>query len=438
MNISLFSQNLSIFVNTLAVVLLILFIFNQRASRKSQRFLAISGGVSVVLLLIATLVIKRLFTLEDTPHAAYIIFFLIFFTLCLVALNYKSGYKTIALGLTAFATTLIFGFLVVNNYYHYYSTINSIFNTGLVAYGKETSSIFSNKGYSGGNVPSVEQLITGGVNDQGKIYEAAIPSPASHFAARNAIIYLPPAYINHRNDNVRFPVLVLLTGTPGSPTDWTRSIGFGQTMSIFASRHSGVTPIVILADHSGSVWNDTECVDSPRGNVETYLSIDVPNFIKSNFTAAPSPDNWGIGGFSEGGMCAAMLTLRHQDVFRHFLDMSGEPKPNITTVKLTEKTLFGGSKQKLYEHDIDWLLEHSTVNSDITGRFVIGSEDTPLLIKQMRHTYTLAKSKNLNVSMEIIPGGGHSFSIWAQGFKDSLPIISYDLGATTCEVNCRN
>ena len=54
----------------------------------------------------------------------------------------------------------------------------------------------------------------------------------------------------------------------------------------------------------GSFLSDTECVDGPRGNAETYLTVDVPRFAAARLGAERRPATWGIAGFSEGGTCA--------------------------------------------------------------------------------------------------------------------------------------
>lgn len=52
----------------------------------------------------------------------------------------------------------------------------------------------------------------------GEVSKVAIPGAVSGFAAREAEVYLPPAYLS--TPRARLPVLVLLAGQPASPTDW--------------------------------------------------------------------------------------------------------------------------------------------------------------------------------------------------------------------------
>ncbi|HET8993769.1 MAG TPA: esterase, partial [Rhodococcus sp. (in: high G+C Gram-positive bacteria)] len=113
----------------------------------------------------------------------------------------------------------------------------------------------------------------------GAVITAPIPGAASGFEARAANIYLPPAYFT--DPRPELPVLVLLAGQPGSTEDWLIGGRLTQTMDAFAAEHSGLAPIVVLADGTGSEFANPMCVDSHLGNVATYLSVDVPEWVRS-------------------------------------------------------------------------------------------------------------------------------------------------------------
>ena len=118
----------------------------------------------------------------------------------------------------------------------------------------------------------------------------------------------------------------------------------------YAAAHQGWAPILVFADPNGSDVGDTECVDSPQGRAETYLAEDVPADVVALFGSAPP--QWAVAGLSEGGMCAALLTLRRPDVFSAFADFSGEPGPVVGhDKKATMRLLFGGSMDGWRDHD---------------------------------------------------------------------------------------
>lgn len=434
---SLFNQTLFLVINTLAAVSSAAFIWFLRGAANFKRKLIIACGIAVTALIVALLVVNHLFTLQNTPTAAFAVFFGFALLISLVIMHVRDGGKRVGLGILSALFVAILGFLTANNFYHYYPTVGSAFDNNYSLYNSKNAIVTtaSNPHKFQANI-SVEQILNSTQTDNSKIYNAIIPGPVSGFTARQAIIDLPPAYLNNKLQAVHFPVLILLNGAPGSPDEWLHGGNLQAVVDNFSARHDGVAPVIIVPDHSGSFANDTECVDSSRGNIEQYLTIDVPNYIKQNFNVSHDPRNWGIGGSSEGGMCAAMLTLRHQDIYQHFLDVGGEPTPILSSISDTIKTLFNGSKQAFNEHSIDWLLEHRPLDSHVTGQFAIGKDDDKKLVAQMKQTFQIAKSKKLNATLELIPNGGHSWAVVSQSFKDALPALSYYLGATQCETTC--
>src|SRR5437764_834334 len=86
---------------------------------------------------------------------------------------------------------------------------------------------------------------------------------AADTVARPADVYLPPAWF--RPDHPRLPVIMLLHGTPGGPSDWTRSAQADVVADQFAKSRAGMAPVLVFPDANGGPFKDTECVDGPKG-----------------------------------------------------------------------------------------------------------------------------------------------------------------------------
>ena len=97
----------------------------------------------------------------------------------------------------------------------------------------------------------------------GIVEKVSIPGIASHFDARPAQVYLPPAWFVLPHPHL--PVLELLHGTPGTPEDWTRAAGADVVADAWAAAHSGRAPILLLVDENGSFTADTECANGIAG-----------------------------------------------------------------------------------------------------------------------------------------------------------------------------
>jgi S-formylglutathione hydrolase FrmB len=335
-------------------------------------------------------------------------------------------------GITTLAS-LLFVLVLVNSYYRFYPTLYAVFGKSNVQnLGASQDSVaiqYTAKASGTANTSSIEQSLDS-LSKQptsGKVFKLDIPGTTSKFIPRAAYVYEPA--IASTLPNTKLPVIVLSAGFPGIPENWLGS-GLEQTMDAFAEKHKGITPIIFMIDNTGSLTNDTECVNSPHGQVETYMTTDVPNYIKSHFSVSANPANWAIGGLSMGGMCSIMLTLRHPDVYHYFDDIAGEIGPEVGSQQKTIDDLFGGSTAAWTAHQPDLLLKSHTYNG-LGGFFGVGRDDT-LEVTDAEHTlYSDAEQAGVQSVYEDI-AGQHTFDVWQQLFKDSLPWLSNRIGATVC------
>ncbi len=330
--------------------------------------------------------------------------------------NWRRVVSILSIALTAaMAGTLI------NKQYQYYPTVGSLF------------------GVDAQNQVSLKQLEQirakaradngGALPTHGFTIEIPIPGKKSHFVGRDAFVWVPPIWV--ANEKVKLPVIVLLAGIPGQPSDWTRASMADVTARAFADAHHGMAPIIVMPDENGSFTNDTECVNSPKGQAETYVTEDVPNFMRKNFNASTSKGSLAIAGLSEGGMCSLMLTLRHPDEFVAFGDYSGLTSPTVEEAvdpAATIPVLFGGSQTAYNQHDPLFLLRNQRF-PNTAGWFEVGTDDHAPLVAQ-RTLVPLSTSAGILTCSQEVAGAGHTFTLWEDAFRDSLPFLSWRLGLT--------
>ncbi|MEV4153828.1 alpha/beta hydrolase-fold protein [Nocardia salmonicida] len=265
----------------------------------------------------------------------------------------------------------------------------------------------------------------GGLPDGGRMLTATVPPTASGFTAREAQIYLPPAYF--ADPRPLLPVLVLLAGEPGAPQDWFVGGQLAETMDSFARAHSGLAPVVVVADGTGSQLANPLCLDSALGKVATYLAVDVPAWTKANLQIDPDPRSWAVGGLSYGGTCALQLATNYPGVYPTFLDISGQDEPTLGDRQRTVDAAFGGDTAALLRvNPLDLL--RSRTYPDSAGAFVVGAEDE-MYRPQVERMYQAAKDAGMDVRLRILPGG-HNFALWASGLRDQLPWLATRLGLT--------
>ncbi|MFD3462983.1 alpha/beta hydrolase [Nocardia fluminea] len=265
----------------------------------------------------------------------------------------------------------------------------------------------------------------GGLPAGGRVLTATVPPTASGFAARDAQIYLPPAYF--ADPRPLLPVLVLLAGEPGAPQDWFVGGQLAETMDSFARAHNGLAPVVVVADGTGSQLANPLCLDSRLGNVATYLAVDVPTWTRANLQIDPDPRSWAVGGLSYGGTCALQLATNFPAVYPTFLDMSGQDEPTLGDRQRTVDAAFGGDTEALLRaNPLDLL--RSRAYPDSAGAFVVGADDETYR-PQVERMYQAAKDAGMDVRLRILPGG-HNFALWEFGLRDQLPWLATRLGLT--------
>jgi S-formylglutathione hydrolase FrmB len=167
------------------------------------------------------------------------------------------------------------------------------------------------------------------------------------------------------------------------------------------------------------------------GDVETYLTKTVPDFMRKNFNAKAGPGSIAIGGLSEGGTCAVTLALNNfsSKEYAAFASYSGFLSPTYQSdnKQQTTQTLFGGSAASYNAHDPQYLLAHQRYPG-LAGWFEAGAQDAESL-PSARTLHRLALAAGIDDCLAT-PPGAHNFAFWQQAFSDSLPWMSWKLQLT--------
>ena len=262
----------------------------------------------------------------------------------------------------------------------------------------------------------------GGMPAKGTVSEVVIPSSRG-FGARPAWVYLPPAF--HARPRARLPVLVLVAGQPGGTRDWIDAGQLPTMMDRFAREHDGLAPVVVLPDDLGSMLANPLCLDSRLGNVETYLSVDVPNWIRIHLQVADDQRLWAIGGFSQGGTCALQLAVRRPSVYPNFVDISGQREPSLGTRRQTVDRAFGGDSAAFARvNPMDLLAAQRFPAS--AGMIVAGEHDRRYK-PDATAVFEACRRAGMDMRWTELPGG-HTWAVWRPGLRHALPWLAQRLG----------
>lgn len=270
--------------------------------------------------------------------------------------------------------------------------------------------------------PSIEEWTApAGIPAKGSVASVVIPPTVSGFTPRNAVVYLPPAALT--SNPPLLPVLVMLSGQPGSPDAALTAAHLQQSLDDYAAAHQGLAPIVVSPDQLGAPERNPMCVDSPLGNSETYLTVDVPNWITANLPVMAAPEYWGIGGLSQGGTCSIQLGAKHPELFSAILDASGEEGPWLGDEATTIAQGFGGSAAAYAAARPAAILSAKAPYSGSFAVFGVGSNDTAFK-PGVQRLFEAAKAAGMEATYVEAQGSAHDATTWSYVFKVGLGLIA--------------
>ncbi|GAB3577815.1 alpha/beta hydrolase-fold protein [Leifsonia lichenia] len=263
---------------------------------------------------------------------------------------------------------------------------------------------------------------------KGTIGTVRIPATESGFAARKAVVYLPPAALTPKPPVL--PVLYAFSGQPGAPADVFTAGRIGQTMDAFAAAHHGIAPIVVAADQLGGPGRNPMCVDSAKfGNSATYLLKDVPAWIKAHFRVSSDPAAWSVFGYSQGATCAVQFLTGHPTVFGSALASSSELGPTLGDRASTVQSGFGGSVTAFEDAQPAHLMTTHAPYENSMLILGVGQNDA----KYTSFARTLdadATQAGIRTRLLISPGTAHDWNTVRYTLRNGFPLIAAHLGLT--------
>jgi S-formylglutathione hydrolase FrmB len=259
----------------------------------------------------------------------------------------------------------------------------------------------------------------------GAVTQISVPDTASKFGAFEAQVWLPPQYFT--NPRQHFPVVYLLHGNPGQPTDWLTAAGGAATFLDLAN--SGRPVIVVMPeDIQNNVTGDSLCVDTAsQGNAETYLTKDVIAAVDTKLRTQTNAKGRGIGGLSMGGFCALNLGLKHPDLYSAVMDLSGETASDPDTLSGGNQALYGGSDWQAKADANSPIKYVPTLDGSKGPAIYLGSGASDAkVIADMQAIMPKLQSRGFTVEFRQLPGA-HEYTYWTAGLKDGLPWVAQKL-----------
>jgi len=132
---------------------------------------------------------------------------------------------------------------------------------------------------------------------------------------RSFKVYLPPGYVADSAAGRRFPVVYVLHGSPGGPSQITNVGAAGVKLDQLVAAHT-IRPFLLVmpSGGNGTFFHDTEWADTPSGHYESFV-LDVVHAVDARFPTIPQRRFRALAGLSEGAYGALNISLHHLGVF---------------------------------------------------------------------------------------------------------------------------
>ncbi|MFD9124420.1 alpha/beta hydrolase [Kitasatospora sp. NPDC059571] len=327
--------------------------------------------------------------------------------------NWKAWLGRIGAFLATQVTVLVALGLVANAYFGFYTTWGDLLGTGggpgtVVDHqplGMSLSVTGQQKVYSSqGSAP----------DRSGSIEQVRIQGESSGLVGSPAYVYLPPQYFQPAYAHARFPMMLVLSGYPGSAEKLISLLEYPAS-TLKAIQADQLPPTVLVMMRPTVVSNrDTECMDIPGGpQVETFFTRDVPQAMGARYRILDRPDARAAIGDSTGGYCALKFALRKPDSYRSAISLSGYYSAPTDP---TTGDLFGGRPALKRENDLLWRLKN-TPPAPVSLLLATSYDEQNYAATQKMVAAFRAPTRLSTITLDT---GGHNFRTWTREIPPAL------------------
>ena len=306
-----------------------------------------------------------------------------------VALRYRPLAAKLAAAAMSMVLAMSSGVLLVNNHYGYYQTWSQL--------GADLTGSYSTFATS---TASRRATATAG---HGQLIALELHGARSHID-RRGYVYLPPQYFQEQFAHTSFPVVELLHGSPGAPENWLVQFNIVAELNQLLTAHL-IGPMIIVLPSFDDGTHYEECVNAPGALDETYISDDVPEDVRREFRASTVAAEWGIGGYSSGGYCAANLALRDRTNYGAAGIIDGYFRP---IDGLAAAALHGDPKAEAANNPLLTAQHLSSATSPLPALWVAAGSGFARDAKGAQQFIAALRGVE-SVTQISEPGGGHNF-----------------------------
>ncbi|MFI9788203.1 alpha/beta hydrolase [Kitasatospora sp. NPDC051984] len=303
--------------------------------------------------------------------------------------------------------------LVANSYFGFYSTWSDLLGLD----GSPGTVVNHEPGGKAVSVTGEQKMYSsqGSAQDRsGVIQKVEIRGEHSGLTGTPAYVYLPPQYFQPAYAGTKFPMLLALSGYPGTPEKLISLLQYPAS-TLKAIEAKEMPPTVLVMMRPTLVANrDTECMDVPNGpQAETFFTEDLPKAMSTAYRIDDRPEARAVIGDSTGGYCAVKFAVRKPDSYRAAIALSGYYEVHNDP---TTGDLFGGSAEVKQDNDLLWRLQNKPAPPVSLLLATSRNEENYPATQQMIGAFK-APTQLSTITLDT---GGHNFHTWTREIPPAL------------------
>ncbi|MFI5617082.1 alpha/beta hydrolase [Streptomyces sp. NPDC051567] len=237
---------------------------------------------------------------------------------------------------------------------------------------------------------------------------ATLDGPKSGFKGK-VWVWAPKEYDDPRFARSGFPVMIALPGGAGYPNNYWMGTDLGLQNSISTWYGEGKSKPFILAmpvlnpgpDDKGVYWDGSDIPGQPR--MGTWLTDDVPDFVRANFRTVKARDGWAFMGSSTGGFAGLKAVLKYPEKFKAVIASGPDIAP--------DSPLWKGHDKEKAENDPGVLAQRLIARKgpEVYLAFQVGTaeSDRNTLPNVRKFIATYGKGP-VHTELKVIQGGRHN------------------------------
>lgn len=226
-------------------------------------------------------------------------------------------------------------------------------------------------------------------------------------------VWAPKQYFDPKYAHSGFPVLIALPGGPGYPNNYWMGTDLKLESSIAKWSKEGkslpfIVVMPVLNPDAKNYYDGSDIPGQPR--MGTWMTDDVPDFVKANFRTFKSRDGWAFMGSSSGGFVGLKSVLQRPEKFRAVIASGPDTVPDSPLWAGHEKERQANNPEKLARHLID------REGPEVDIAFQIGTKESG---QANLRSFMKAYGKGpVKTRLNVIQGGGHNARSYVPAMAD--------------------